>query len=72
MQKQNLRLKQFLQIGISLNLTMIFDKSAPLNTDECFFCLRMQLDIVVNVLTNILPSQIWYIPSKRYDFFSSF
>jgi len=57
-QKRNPRLKQFSQIDISLDLTMILDKNAFLNTDECFFCLRIWLDIVINISTNILRNQI--------------
>ena len=32
---------------------MILNKNASLKMDEDFLCLRMQLDIVVNVLTNV-------------------
>jgi len=40
---------------------MILDRSIPLNTDECFFCLQTRLDIVVNILANILQE-----PSLTY------
>ncbi len=48
---------------------MIFDKNAPLNTNEDFLYLRIQLNIIINISTNITRLNSIYIKQTLRFFF---